>query len=307
MSTPLISHSSRVESPYIVKHNGVVGVVLPEKPLADQSLKLEALEKKSYMNWTEQESSSIYDFLQKIVAVWAKAKIANQYLVFGKQNLTENTFAWEAVPYYRASNAIARIWQQLTVFWRIIFKGITKTKQQKQKKLQEYQKRFDQQEITQAISLKPSEVISGSDAFCREDVINKQWVFLGNKVKVLYDYAPVSSGPEKLHLLIVPNLHKKKFTDVSREEYLESVKIAKKIIKYFASTTAMKSVYLFHKTGKDAGQGEPHWHMHLIFVKQYSFWEKLTVFIKIVIWSFPMNKSELATRVKNLRIQLQSL
>ena len=60
----------------------------------------------------------------------------------------------------------------------------------------------------------------------------------------------------------------------------------------FKQTRKAEDIYLFHKTGIDAGQTVPHWHMHLIVTanKTQGFFGKLTVLKNMLFGSSPMKR-----------------
>jgi len=245
----------------------------------------------AYANWNEKDHESSFHFLQKIVDVWKKTKKADQYLVYGKHDLDTDLFHWEIVPYQKSSSLIGCFWQQFLVLWNITF-GAPKAP------LTYPNKELFEGPYTPP-PLKPE--LSPKDAFCNQQVINKQSVFEGKEVRVLYNYAPIGFGGERLHFLVVPKKHRTEFKDLTKSEYLESMQLTNKLIHYFS-----KNAYLFHKTGKDAGQTVPHWHMHVIFTsnKAQDFFGKITVLRNMLFGSFPMKDRDLQEKVDSLKLRL---
>ncbi|PWU15022.1 MAG: hypothetical protein C5B45_03355 [Chlamydiae bacterium] len=99
------------------------------------------------------------------------------------------------------------------------------------------------------------------DAFCTQKIIEKQRVFEGRLINILYDYAPI--GPEKVHLLLVPKEHREKFSDLTKEEFLEIDDLSQKLIHFYKDKNPDRrdsAVHVFDKTGALAGQTVPHWH-----------------------------------------------
>lgn len=295
----------------LIERDYYVSIGLPIEQLGNKSLQIKPVESKPYVNWSDKESSSVFNFLQKIVAVWNKNKIANQYLIFGKQRSGEKSFSWEAVPYYNPSNIISRFWQQFTILWRITFGGMTITDAKKQNQIDEYKQLFTGFSSSMHESAKKTDdIVRSNDAFCKSEVIEKQLVLAGRKINVLFNYAPIGFGGERLHFLIVPKEHKSKFSDLSEEEYLEVTKVSQKLIQHFTSTRTIEDVYLFHKTGVDAGQTIPHWHQHIILTsnKTQNFFGRLTVLKNMLIGgSSPMKGAELADRIQSLKAELKYL
>lgn len=270
----------------IIHTNGAFTVAVPSKQLADYSVQVGPTQKK-FVDWTDEDIHSSFNVLDPIVSVWKTKNVAEQYLVYGKQEGSK-PFVFEAVPYQTKTSAISRLWQQFLVLWRVTFGG--KTAEQRDAQVQLYK-------TTPASRVAPSTSLP-SDAFCNRETINKQWVITGTKVNVLFNYAPIG----ELHFLIVPKAHREKFTDLEREEYVEAQQLTQRIVKHYSANDA----YIFHRTGKDAGQSVPHWHQHVILTanKTQSFFGKLMVLKNTLFGASPMNETALKTRVTALRSEL---
>ncbi|NGX27254.1 MAG: hypothetical protein K940chlam6_01187 [Chlamydiae bacterium] len=290
----------------VVDEIGSVQVHLPEKSLSAQSLQVETRNSQKYNDWSKDDSSSAHQLLRKIIYTWKQKEIAEQYLIYGKQHLDE-PFHWEIVPYHKSSMIFGRIWQQFQVLWRVTFGGTTTSNEALQKKQSEYNKAltdstalFDQQ------VKKVAEVAKSDDAFCNPSVIEKQKVFEGKEVNVLYNYAPIGFGGERLHFLIVPKQHRTTFEEITKEEYLESMDLAKRMITHFSDKRQIQSAYLYHKTGVDAGQTVPHWHTHLVLTTNNTqdFLGKLTVLKNMLFGSFPLKGKKLEASVEKYKTEL---
>lgn len=293
----------------VVEEYQSICIKIPENPLANKSLQMTTHQNHPYVDWAYEDRFNVFASLQKTVAVWREKGIADQYLVYGKQKLeNDTTFNWEIVPYYKPSTIIGRIWQQFLVLWRIMFGGVKLSETQRQKQLEEYKISF--KEFSPSLhgqAEKVSEVVN--DAFCKPEVINRQSVLEGRSINVLYNYAPIGFGGERLHFLVVPKVHKAKFSELSEEEYLEATELTQKLITHFSQTRPIQDVYLFHKTGVDAGQTVPHWHMHMILIsnKTQGFFGKLTVLKNMLMGSSPMKDNDLKEKVGSLRSELKHL
>jgi diadenosine tetraphosphate (Ap4A) HIT family hydrolase len=254
---------------------------------------------KAFNTWSEQDHADSYSLMHAIAGVWQKTK-TDQYLVYGKID-TEN-FHWELVPYQKCYTYFGRVIQQIQVLWNVVFGGVAISKDESRNQVKAYSQKLEQLPIIQASEIS----VPSHDPFCQQATIERQWVIRENKVDVLFNYAPIGLGGERLHFLIVPKAHRATFSDVTQQEYLESIALTKRLVTHFTDSRKIKTVYLLHKTGVDAGQSVPHWHLHVVFStnKAQDFWSKLTVFKNILLGSSPMNKNELATRVKALRLEL---
>ncbi len=278
--------------------------IVPQNPICPQSLQIE-IPKKKFSDWSDQNHADSYRCMQRIAQIWKKEKMTDQYLIYGK--VDSNFFNWEMVPYEKCATFIGRALQQIQVLWRIVFGG--KEIAQKEREIQE--KKYRQLLTKQEEKNRPLDFShKGFDSFCRDDVIQKQIVIEGNRVNVLFNYAPIGFGGEKLHFLVVPKQHREAFTDVTESEYSESLRLTKKLVDHFTATRkTVKNVYLLNKTGIDAGQTLPHWHLHAIFSTNSTqdFWGKITVLKNILFGSTPMKKEALATRVDALKKELSSI
>lgn len=274
---------------------------IPSEQLAPQSLQIIKPEKQ-FKEWSEQNHADSYSFMQRIAQTWKSDNVTDQYLIYGK--IDENPFNWEVVPYQKCRTCIGRIIQQLQILWRIVFGGISVSAESRRKQYENFSLE-NSYETTPLESPKKSD-----DSFCKADTIDRQWVITGQKVNVLFNYAPIGFGGERLHFLVVPKEHREAFTDVTQEEYCESMELTTKLLDHFTENRkTIKNAYLLNKTGKDAGQTVKHWHLHVIFSTNAAqdFWGKLTVLKNILLGSSPMKKEDLAERVSQLREELTYL
>ncbi len=251
-----------------------------EKGLVSNSQEIYHKTKSDITTWSNQDH-------QESLKVMKNQATSESYMFIAK----EPSFTWEYVPYAPCKTAIGRAIQQIQVVWRIAFGGIPTSQKESQ--------------ITKNVQ-KAAE----NDAFCKASTIDKQWVITGKKVNVLFNYAPIGlGGEERLHFLIVPKAHRTRFTDITRDEYRESMQFATKLISHFKKTRKSSHAYLFHKTGRDAGQTVPHWHMHLIFAqtKAQDFLSKLQLVKNILFGSTPLKADLLQKRVLELREELRAI
>ena len=145
-----------------------------------------------------------------------------------------------------------------------------------------------------------------ADPFCNDKVIQKQLLFEGSKIYVLYNYAPVALGKEKLDFLILPKCHRARFSDLTQSEYIEAMHYSQALIRHF-NQKGFLTTYLFDKTGDEAGQTVLHWHQHVIFTKSKTeeLLGKLKVFKNMLFGSSPLSVEALQERVLHLRVELK--
>ena len=287
--------------------------VLPNAQLLDFSLGIKTSAEKAFVSWTPKDHSSSFRLMQSITLAW-KNSLTTQYLLYGKVN-GANPFSWEIVPYQACRTCFGRIIQQLRVLWRTVFGGVAlegarKSNQQAfYKECLQHSSGDDQRKH----AVEKSSVENKSkadDAFCNKAIIERQCVITGTKVNVLFNHAPIGFGGERLHFLIVPKEHRETFTDLTEEEYLESMKLTAQLQKKLSqSSKELLNAYLFLKTGIDAGQTVKHVHLHAIFTlnNKQDFWSKLTVVKNILFGSSPMNATDLTNRVADLKTELSGL
>jgi diadenosine tetraphosphate (Ap4A) HIT family hydrolase len=291
------------------KGDDSINVKVPYSQLLQNSLCVETSRSPKLLSkWSKQNHIDSFSFLRRIAHVWKENGIATQYIVYGKKY--QNDFSWEIVPFQTCSNLFGRVVQQIQFLWRTIYGSV-------------WNKNFDSQVerdkglLRAATDIKPAESSErGEDAFCNQEIVNRQVVLTGKKVNVLFSHAPIGFGDEKLHFLIVPKAHRPTMLDLTEEEYCESQEITQKLSNYFFERREQtdtqkraKNVYIFHKNGKDAGQSVPHWHQHVIFTTSnlQSFFGRLIVFKNILLGSSPMSRSALEGRVRALRAELAQL
>jgi diadenosine tetraphosphate (Ap4A) HIT family hydrolase len=292
-----------------VYQGDTIDVSSPQKVLTPGNLELTTKNQKpSLQIWTDREIQESHALLKAIASVWhEKGKIGN-FMVFGKEDVVlQKPFIWNFLPYQETSGTIARFWQQFKVIWRIYFGGISEYAELREKNITLFQLEIPH-ELRQQIAA-VEEVVKGKDSFCKDGVIENQWVLKGKKINVLYNYAPVGLGGEKIHFLFVPVRHCKTFRELTAEEYLEALKLTQLVLQHFKQTRNVHAVYMYHKTGKDAGQTEDHWHMHFIIAtSSHQDWlGKLSVVKKTAIGSTPLKGPDLQKPVEKYRAELKHL
>lgn len=283
----------------IVLHEGkTMKVILPANPLADQSIRLEPMSAHMrWQDWTKAEEIESYEFLQKIVKIW-EAQGIRDYIVLGTSS--EAKFCWHVIPFTRSG---FRFWNQLKVAMRFFLFGGYSIEQDYQNLLQR-----SYQSVLNVLKEPLKNVASkstgaGDDVFCREKVIESQQVLEGRDIRILYDYKPIAFN----HFLAVTKRHIKKFSELSLTEYLEETTLSKKIVDLLEKKGYQS--YIFHKTGKWAGQAVPHWHQHLIFShsSQEAIIGKLNVLKKMILGTLPISKTELKERVQMFQEQFSTI
>lgn len=275
-----------------------VELLLPEHGLASGSVKIESrYPGRHFADWTRTEDTEVYGLIQKVARLWKRQGIDN-YLVIGKENIAgAGSFDWEVVPYQTAG---WRFWKQLQVIWLVFIGSRSVSSEERQQLMEEYA-------TAQPFLAGPlmaadeAEVSMAGDAFCRTAVIEKQQVIdqPAMSVRVLYDYKPLA----KNHFLIVTKQHAEKFSEVSLKAYLEASAYARQLLKKYGREGNV--AYLYHKTGKEAGQTVPHWHMHVVIADSNSSLYNFAMVVYNTLKGFlPIQSDELRQRVDTIRQEL---
>ncbi|NRA90421.1 MAG: HIT family protein [Simkaniaceae bacterium] len=265
-------------------------ISLPESGLTEDAVYLDS--KSSEI--TELYLDELYDELQKIVHLWKEKNIAKSYLVLGTEKWGKA--AVQAVPFKEAKSLVYRSFQQLQVLYRFVFGGYLPT--------QDRAARF--RHIYRDLTLEKTNIEASKISrvskcvFCESRVLDSQRVLEGKQVEVLYNYAPLGLGGERIHFLIVPKRHCKGFSELTKEEHREAYLIANYVSEklkcyYEKEGSKIQNVYTYHKSGLDAGQSVFHFHLHLVMTQNRAdeLFGKLAVARNILFGLFPLSKEEL--------------
>lgn len=286
----------------VVHESNTMKVIVPECPLGEGSLQIKLkADRINYSDFQDENHLETNTLIKKIAQAWKKKGIEN-YLIYAKESKDpSSTFSWEIVPYPKTC---CNFWKQFKVLWNVTFGSFAQSKTERERIAIEVQKEID---FSAELAKKAETVkaVTKKDFFCDEKVINKQLVFEGEEINVLYDHAPIAIGKDKLHFLIMPKKHREIVTDVTPTEYLEAMQLTQKLIKYYKEK-GIATAYIFDKNGYPAGQTVPHWHEHVVFTatKTEEFCGKLQVLRKMIFKSSPLPEKELRERIAGLKKDL---
>lgn len=286
----------------VIMQGKTINVIVPKSPLAMGSVQI--IKKLDVEQPNQQE---MYEIHQKILRVFEEQGI-DSYLRY-RVSTTPGRY-WEIIPFSKNSSSV---WQQLKLLWRVIFGGKHISQDQRELFATNFRKTaLNIQEAKFSTHADSRNLDSKSDAFCNKDIIDKQWVFKGELITILYDYAPIGIGKNKLHFLFVPNRHCEKFSELIQEEHREVSNLSEKLIRFYKDKEVNKksfSAYMFDKTGSQAGQTVTHWHQHIVFTttKIQGIWGKLTILKKMLFGSSPLSDEDLKQKVVLFRKELKDL
>lgn len=285
-------------------------VSIPYCPLADESLRIEPQAAVlHFTDWNRENHESSYALIRNIAYNWKEEGI-HDYLIYGKEvyGADSGKFYWEVIPFHgwKRFNQFGRFWNHFKLLKKVVFGPSCLSEQDLGLRIQNFQKIKEVLANSFDSSSPPSTLAKSDDPFCQDEVIVRQSVFDANPyVTILYNFAPIGLGKEKLHFLIIPKQHRHGLTDLTKEEYQESMILAAKLISFYQKK-GYPSAYLLHKTGAEAGQTVPHWHLHVIFtanaVEEYA--GKFMILKRMLIGSSPLSSDELEKRVKAYREEL---
>lgn len=100
----------------------------------------------------------------------------------------------------------------------------------------------------------------GACPFCNPVILEKETIYKGKDVVVLYCLTPATDG----HILIVPRRHILRFEELNSSELLETHEIISKMAKMFKDIYSASDYMIVQKNGMFAGQTQPHVHFHAI-------------------------------------------
>jgi len=295
-----------------------VQLVVPEKSLARGSVQIQLPGPcEQFPQWTPQDYADAQGLIDKVVRVW-KSQGITDYMIYGKDAIsTIDPFCWEVVPYPKTEWRICRIWKQIKVLWNLTFGGISTPLAERKKIVTTIQNESEQspqsqdgQILAQTAARVESvqKVVHHTDPFCTLQVIQKQCVFESKEIYVLYNYAPIALGKDKLHFLLVPKAHRETFKDVTGAEYMKIMQLTQELIKHY-NKQGLHTAYIFDKSGAEAGQTVPHWHEHLVFTATptQEFLGRLKVLKNMIFGSSPLPARELKDRVTHLKQTLPEI
>ena len=266
---------------------------------------------KNFNEWSTDNHRDTWTEIRLIQEVWkAHSKSVVPYCAYAEID-SKKAFKWKIIPYQKCNTWFGRVTQQIRVLWQTLFKGKRVPVERRAQQMEEYEAGIEK--IPKNFFLYPppfTHLEKGDDPFCQDNIYKSQQVFPLTpeaNMRVLFNYAPIGFGGERLHFLITPKAHRKTFENLTQFEYVKAMELVKMLHDHFTKTRdKVEKVYLIHKNGKDAGQTVEHWHLHVIFSlsRQQSFWGKWTVFKNIIFGSSPMKTKALEKRVVELRREL---
>ncbi len=265
----------------------------------------------SELNWKEPEHSFAQNALEitfpddvcglELFQAWNLRHQAELYLE--KQGYTNHlcywkmdTNSWQLVPFNEPApyldipilRTLDRFFKQAKVVYHSTFSPVTDA-------TSDFWSEFKPQGISQE-----SSKYSGQGPLIDPVIVERQCVYSGKYINMLYNYAPLKTGGEEIHFLLVPKKEQpaRNFLELSSNQYLELVEIAKQVQNWASEQGALS--YFFDKTGVLAGQTQPLYHAHLIVLKadQEEFWGRLNLLLRMIWPPSALNDAELARRVK---------
>lgn len=280
-----------------------VQIAVPSCPLQANSLIVESIfPEKSLSQWTKRQHAESYHLLENTAQLWKDNEFIDNFMIIATipPRMHADNFFWEIIPYTKKNY---NLFEQLLVLGKLTFDSPCLPKAERQsikRKYQDYLPFFSK-------SYRPipeDNFCPPVDVFCQPEIIAKQLLYEGKHTHLLYNHAPIGIGEEKLHFIIIPKAHRTNFMELTLEEYVEAQEISSKLILYYKQR-GYPIVYIFHKSGKYAGQTVPHWHEHLIFAprRTHEFIGKLIVLQKMLFPTSPLNEKKFKKLVDIYRLQ----
>lgn len=291
-----------------------VDISYPTDALTPYSLDIEPTDPKCH-HVTDLKMGAVEEMQRVLLGVvkrMRETQLSNSYMLLACDSLQENRLlSFQVVPYAIKSawwiiGLLQVMWQQLVVLWRFTFGGLSLTSERADLLATTYADLTpEQRDVADRVNQ------CATCAFCRQEVIDSQLVLDGESVQVLYNYAPIGFGEEKLHFLVISKEHRPNFEALTPEEHQEAFEISQFVIQRLQQIFPLEKLYLYHKSGEEAGQTVPHWHMHLVFTQSVpqDLWGRVIVLRNILlgaIFSFQLSKSELREKQERFYTILNS-
>jgi diadenosine tetraphosphate (Ap4A) HIT family hydrolase len=288
------------ENEALIREGKAVSVAVPNSPLTYDSVAIiPNTEVLDFVNWTPEMLQESYGLIHYVADIWAKRGIYD-YLILGKADEVEKSpFFFEMIPYESSYFPFIR---HFKVIWNLLFGVSPISTSEKKERVLDFLKN------TPSLPKETSNLEKSPDPFLDPQIIERQWVIMGNHDIVLYNYAPIPLGKRDLHFLIIPKERRLGTVDLTEEEFIESEQLSQKLISFYRSK-GYQIAYLFSKTGSKAGQTVLHWHQHLLFAEseETEFNGKLSVIKNMIFGSSVLSSLELEKRVTFLRDELREL
>ncbi len=305
-----MTSSNIIAAPVLISQTEQANLILSETPLLDGAVDITLQHPTPFKELNEKQFSEIWKLRNIAEKHFAKNKIENR-LCYSKIT-PEAAAKWQVVPYKSLplylDNVIFRkiysIWQQLQVLYHTVFTPKSPTEKNRQ-----IQQRF-WEDLGEDLSI--SEGKTGSGALISSEVIQKQLIYPQypggneNQILLMYNYAPLKTGGEQMHFILVPVPEKpaRDFLELDKEQYLKTLSLAQKISQWAQKKFEGKAVvHFFDKTGKIAGQTQALFHAHVIVVQEEKeeLWGKLSMFFRMLLPPSPLSAPLLKSRVQHYK------
>lgn len=259
--------------------DGADELVASEYPLGVGALDVRLTVPKDYLQWDEQQLRSAYGLLQTVTTLWRDSRFADDYLLQGR--CSTEPFRWQIVPYPEHSQ-----WKLVKIIYHVAF-GAPQLSEEERGQLSEQMRHG----LAGAypVHVKDRSGDKRVDAFCNPSIVTRQTVYSGERVTVLQDYAPNRGSVDHLHFLVIPKACKKEFAELSAGEFVEIQQVTQRLVGLFREK-GYPIAYLFSNNGINSGQSVPHFHQHIVFVKDEveGLWDKWARFFAYLIPSKPL-------------------
>jgi len=289
------SQEPLIDKKAVVHAQETMKIVVPDRPLAFGSVQIEPiLDSIRFKDLTHDHLVESYALLQTIVRCWRDAGITD-YFLYSKFPDDQSPFACEAVPYPKNGSLF---WKQFKVWWNVTFEGSKISDTKKAQIVRDFQSK----EIYSDSQIEENENETGNDVFCKNGVIEKQGVYEGEQINVLFDHAPLGEW----HLLLVPKAHRRDFGDLRKSEYVEILATAQQIASLFSKAGYPLS-YLFSNNGRTQSVKHCHFHLVILASEKQECMGKFQELKKIIIGSSRLSDDKLQERVEASKEKLSQL
>jgi diadenosine tetraphosphate (Ap4A) HIT family hydrolase len=211
---------------------------------------------------------------------------ATGFLCYARYNDT-NPVKFRLAPFY-AKNQWSDVWERSKAIFQAIFSEI----------------KGEDVEFT-GKPLTPQK--TGSGPLFDDAVVEKQLLFEGESINVLYDYAPISHA----HFLLVPKKDRPalNFQELDQDQREEIADLTNRIFlwakKHFAGQEV--NVHYFERNTKTARIRVPSFYAHVVVTttKGEEFFDKIKLLKRVIILPSALSSEELQSRVAFYRENLK--
>jgi len=233
-----------------------VSLELPSCPLIEKST--EIISPLAYQAMGQSEDEKVAALTRKIFVAYKDNGLASTTVVQKEFFNQVTPFQLTLIPFSDTKSALI---QQLQVLKSIVWEPFCPPEEKLILQANELLPHLEEQALSEEAATEGE----GTDVFCRKEVLEKQTLYEGRTVRLLYPTSVLPTEEPASHFLIVPKICRPDYLSLTAEEALEIEALSRKIFRHFMQEGYLIG-YGLHKNGS-VGVTVPDFHKHLIFFK----------------------------------------